>query len=597
MIVIDTAVQYLALLLTINQLMGISFNQPKFCPSTTWNPNAITFANASIAGACSNVIFINKTNGIYITENCYNQVQVWLEGNMTPVRTISSGLNQPQGLFVADDNAVFIDNARYNGRVERWALNSSSGTIVMNITGPCYSLFVDINNTLYCSIGTQNMVVKVPLNSGAVVPTIAAGTGGAGSSYRKLNNPHGIFVDTSLTLYVADCNNNRIQSFAFNQTNGTTIAGTGASGTISLSCPTGIMFDADAFLFIVDYDGNRIIGSSFNGFRCIAGCSGPGSSPSQLYTPYSFSFDSYGNIFVADQTNCRIQKFLVSTNSCAETTTLRQTTITTTMNIIHSSKQTIQLTTPSKVTDTLPITTTSHQSGGQLLQSFTPPTCPSSTSIGLTCNVSSTSCDMLNPCQNNGLCIDDNTTLSDYICLCPYGFDGQQCQTDYRPCQPDTCWNNGICNQTSNTTFYCLCEVGWYGIHCEAKTDYCKNITCFNGGICRSSLFNYTCECLGESFSGRYCEIISTKTTAHRMVSKSFGFIVIVVSIITFMFIIVLDILKYCFNVDPMCKELQKLKQKKKKKKCPVIVKYVYVNAPSIQPSEVPFLSAEETTM
>ncbi|CAF0842565.1 unnamed protein product [Adineta steineri] len=581
MIVIDLAVQYLALLLTINQLMGISFNQPKFCPSTTWSSNAITFANASIAGACSNVIFINKTNGIYITENCNSQVQVWLEGNMTPVRTISTGLNQPQGLFVKTNDNVFIDNAGYNGRVEKWMLNSTFGKIVMNVTGPCYSLFIDINNTLYCSIGTQNMVVKVPLNSGAVVPTIAAGTGGAGSSYRKLNNPHGIFVDNNLTLYVADCNNNRIQSFEFNQTNGTTIAGNGASGTISLTCPTGIMFDADAYIFIVEYGGSRIIGSSFIGFRCIAGCSGPGSSPSQLNNPYSFSFDSYGNIFVADQTNCRIQKFLVSSNSCVETL----------MNDIES-------TTTSFILDGTEIfTTISNQNGEQLLQSFTPPTCPSSTSIGLTCSISSASCDMLNPCQNNGLCIDDNTTLSDYICLCPYGFDGQQCQNDYRPCQPHTCWNNGICNQTSNTTFYCLCREGWYGIHCEAKTEYCKNITCLNGGICRSSLLNYTCECLGESFSGRYCEMISTKTSAHRIVSKSFAFIVIVVSIITFMFVIVLDILKYCFNVDPMRKELQKLKQKKKKKKCPVIVKYVYVNAPSIQPSEVPFLSAEETAM
>ncbi|CAF0862490.1 unnamed protein product [Adineta steineri] len=148
------------------------------------------------------------------------------------------------------------------------------------------------------------------------------------------------------------------------QSNATTIAGTGASGTISLSCPTGIMFDADEYLFIVEYGGSRIIGSSFIGFRCIAGCSGPGSSPSQLNNPYSFSFDSYGNIFVADQTNCRIQKFLVSSNSCAETTTSQTTTITTTtMNIIHSTKKTIQLTTSSKVTDTLPITTTSHQNG------------------------------------------------------------------------------------------------------------------------------------------------------------------------------------------------------------------------------------------
>jgi len=53
---------------------------------------------------------------------------------------------------------------------------------------------------------------------------------------------------------------------------------------------------------------------------------------------------------------------------------------------------------------------------------------------------------MLTPCQNDGTCVNDNTTLIGYICLCPSGFDGTECQNDNRVCQPDTCWNNGILN-------------------------------------------------------------------------------------------------------------------------------------------------------
>jgi hypothetical protein len=50
---------------------------------------------------------------------------------------------------------------------------------------------------------------------------------------------------------------------------------------------------------------------------------------------------------------------------------------------------------------------------------------------------------MLKPCRNNGNCTNDNTTANAYICTCPPGFDGAQCQLDNRPCKPTTCWNNG----------------------------------------------------------------------------------------------------------------------------------------------------------
>ncbi|CAF4403518.1 unnamed protein product, partial [Adineta steineri] len=99
--------------------------------------------------------------------------------------------------------------------------------------------------------------------------------------------------------------------------------------------------DGDGYVFIVDNHNHRLIGSGRNGFRCIAACFGYGSSSSQLYYPQSMSFDSYGNIFVTDQYNNRIQKFLLSSNVCNETTTVTTVATVTSMN----NTQSVSLTT------------------------------------------------------------------------------------------------------------------------------------------------------------------------------------------------------------------------------------------------------------
>lgn len=76
-------------------------------------------------------------------------------------------------------------------------------------------------------------------------------------------------------------------------------------------------------------------------------------------------------------------------------------------------------------------------------QTFVPFACVNSTRIGLTCNVTATSCDILQPCQNSGICNNTNTTSDGYTCSCFTGFNGTQCQYDNRPCKPNTCWNSG----------------------------------------------------------------------------------------------------------------------------------------------------------
>ncbi|CAF3643384.1 unnamed protein product, partial [Adineta steineri] len=106
------------------------------------------------------------------------------------------------------------------------------------------------------------------------------------------------------------CQNNRVQLFQSEESNGITVAGSKSlNPTIKLDCPSGIILDAEKYLFIVEQNNHRIVGSGLNGFRCLVGCYGEDSQSNQLYDPFSFSFDRSGNIFVTDQQNHRIQKF------------------------------------------------------------------------------------------------------------------------------------------------------------------------------------------------------------------------------------------------------------------------------------------------
>ena len=296
-------------------VLTLSYNQPRFCLNTIWNSNATTFANERFMGTQPRGIFVNSNNSIYIPNQQTNQILIWQnENHLNPTKNISGNLSNSISLFVTTNGDIYVDNGK-NGRVNKWIVENETWVSAMVVASQCFDLFIDIYESLYCSLDINNRVDKKWSNG---TTTTVAGTGVQGSASNMLKSPRRIFVDINLDLYVADAANHRIQLFRLNQRNGITVAGKGSLNiTIELNWPTGVVLDGDQHLFIVDGDNNRIIGSDENGFRCIFGCSGNGSTNDKLFHPRAMSFDSYGNIYVTDRDNKRVQK-IVKNQVCSK---------------------------------------------------------------------------------------------------------------------------------------------------------------------------------------------------------------------------------------------------------------------------------------
>ena len=232
---------------------------------------------------------------------------MWHNGTLTLNITVPQNFTNPYSLFLSDKDDIYVD---------KWLWNSTNSELNVYTNSSCWGIFlVDFINTLYCSSTNRHRVFMIGLDTGASVSV--AGTGCPGPVVNMLDHPHGIFVDDNMNLFVADTDNNRIQRFQSGQLQATTVAGFGAMILYLLKRPTSVILDGDGYLFIVDSGNNRIIRSVPTGYECLFGCSEEsGSSSSALNQPQMMAFDKDGNILVADVDNHRIQKFLLTRNSC-----------------------------------------------------------------------------------------------------------------------------------------------------------------------------------------------------------------------------------------------------------------------------------------
>ena len=194
-------------------------------------------------------------------------------------------------------------------------------------------LVFDSAGNLYISEVGNQVVRKVDLagkittvagnTTSCSSPSLACGDGSAATS-AQLNNPVGMALDSSGSLYIADQSDNRIRKV---DTSGkiTTVAGDGnygytgdggqATGT-GLYYPTGVAFDSVGNLFIADNYDHRIrkvtpagiistvVGDGVSGYTGDNGAA----ATAELSYPFGVAFDIGGALYISDRGNYVFRK-------------------------------------------------------------------------------------------------------------------------------------------------------------------------------------------------------------------------------------------------------------------------------------------------
>jgi streptogramin lyase len=140
---------------------------------------------------------------------------------------------------------------------------SGDGTSAINagIKGPL-GIVIDSSGNVYVS-DQNNRIRKITTSTGIISTYVGTGTAGynvdnVAATSAAINDPHGLGIDSSNNIYIADAGNNRIRKVSTSTDIITTIAGTGATGTPTavaatdgsaatsalLFCPQGVALDS-----------------------------------------------------------------------------------------------------------------------------------------------------------------------------------------------------------------------------------------------------------------------------------------------------------------------------------------------------------------
>ncbi|CAF5042757.1 unnamed protein product, partial [Rotaria sp. Silwood1] len=170
---------------------------------------------------------------------------------------------------------------------------ATSTTATASSSNPCF------NGTYWNAIGVTyagNDIRGTALNQLSAPTCIFIGL-----LLNQVNYPYGIWVDSSLNVFVSEYRNQCVTIWAPGASSNVVVAGiSGSSGSTTnlLSGPAGLYYDeANQNLYISN------TGVSDNVMKC------SGSSSSQLQTPAGIILDQWQNIYVNDRDNSRIQLF------------------------------------------------------------------------------------------------------------------------------------------------------------------------------------------------------------------------------------------------------------------------------------------------
>jgi len=237
----------------------------------------------------------DSTGALYVADSGNNCVRKVYNGVVITVFNTPG----PTGVAVDSTGLPYVAAAGY------------FGTVVQAIAGVASArdVTLDASGDIYFTSGT--FVMEIP--SGGAVTTIAGsgtspyfGGDGGPATAAQLYSPASIAVDSSGNWYIADTSNNRIRMVTPEGIIAT-IAGTGTAGAsgdngpaaaAELNSPHGIAIDGSNNLYIADSGNNEV--------REITPAGAIMSISSQLNNPVSVAVDSQGLVYIADSGNNRI---------------------------------------------------------------------------------------------------------------------------------------------------------------------------------------------------------------------------------------------------------------------------------------------------
>lgn len=235
------------------------------------------------------------------------------------------GFDQFGTLFIADtDNhrvlRVVFDDAGVP-TYDTVAGGNSNGFAANQLYHPAGVVLMP-DGSLLIADTYNHRVQRVTFSAGGdpQTATTLVGGNGAGPGPNQFNLVTGIALGPNGTLFVADRENHRVQSFALdgagNPGSAVTVAGLGGLGvgTANLNEPRGLAVDSDGSLFIADYRNQRVQKIAFDNVGdpspaiTVAGGNGDGNGVDQLSYPRGVAVRFDGSLYVSDSDNDRIQE-------------------------------------------------------------------------------------------------------------------------------------------------------------------------------------------------------------------------------------------------------------------------------------------------